>query len=130
MKRQILYVEDNPNNMLLIRRILQTEGHEMLEAVDGEEGWKVAIQEQPDLIFMDLLMPGIDGFELTRKIKDRPELSHIPIIILTAYGSPEMEQKAKEVGCDGFLYKPADILQIRTTVRQFLGTSTTAETYI
>ncbi len=126
MKRRILYVEDNPNNMLLIRRILQAEGHDMLEAVDGEEGWKVAVRERPDLIFMDLLMPGIDGFELTRKIKNTPELSHIPIIILTAYGNPEMERKAKEVNCDGFLYKPADILQIRTTVRQFLGTSAPA----
>ena len=126
MKRRILYVEDNPNNLLLIRRILQAEGLVMLEAVDGEEGWKVAVRERPDLIFMDLLMPGMDGFELTHKIKNTPELSHIPIIILTAYGNPEMERKATEVNCDGFLYKPADILQIQATLRQFLGTSAPA----
>ena len=120
MKR-ILYVEDNPNNMLLIRRILQAEGHEMIEAVDGESGWNEAVNKQPDLIFMDLLMPVINGFELTRRIKATPELSHIPIVVLTAYGSLEMEQKAREVGCDGFLHKPADIRQIQSVIRQFLG---------
>ena len=66
-------------------------------------------------------MPGIDGFALTSRIKMTPELSHIPIVVLTAYGSPELEKKANEVGCDGFLHKPADIRQIQTVLRQFLG---------
>ncbi len=123
MKR-ILYVEDNPNNMILVRRILRAEGHELLEAEDGESGWNTAIREHPDFIFMDLLMPGIDGFELTRKIKSTPELSHIPIVVLTAYGNVEMERKAKELGCDGFLHKPAGIQQIQAVLRQFLGAST------
>ncbi|MFQ5613496.1 MAG: response regulator [Anaerolineae bacterium] len=120
MKKRILYVEDNPNNMLLVKRILRAEGHEMLEAVDGESGWELTRRERPDFILMDLFMPGMDGFELTRKIKDTPDLSHIPIVVLTAYGSPETEAKAVEAGCDGFLHKPADIRQIRAVIRQFL----------
>ena len=63
MKRRILYVEDNPSNALLVRRILSAEGHEMLEAADGESGWNIAVNERPDFIFMDLLIPGIDGFD-------------------------------------------------------------------
>ena len=121
MKRRVLYVEDNPYNLLLIKRVLQAEGHEMIEALDGESGWHKAVQEQPDFIFMDLLMPGIDGFTLTRRIKMTPELSHIPIITLTAYGTPETKRKAKAAGCDGFLHKPADIGQIQAVLRQFLS---------
>jgi CheY-like chemotaxis protein len=123
VKRRILYIEDDPDNMLLVRRIIQTEGHEMLEAFDGESGWNVAMRERPDLIFMDLFLPGMDGFELTRKIKNTPKLRHIPVVVLTAYGHPEMERKAKEAGCDGFLHKPAGIRQIQEVLRQFLGSS-------
>lgn len=124
MKRRILYIEDDPDNMLLVRRIIQTEGHEMLEAFDSESGWNVALRERPDLIFMDLFLPGMDGFELTRKIKNTPELCLIPVVVLTAYGHPEMESKAKEAGCDGFLNKPAGIRQIQEVLRQFLSSST------
>ena len=124
MKKRVLYVDDNPNNRLLVKRILQAEGHEMIEAVDGESGWDTVVREAPDFIFVDLLMPGADGFELTRQIKSTPELSHIPIVTLTAYGSPETEKIAKEAGCDGFLHKPAKASQIQTILRQFLGAST------
>ncbi len=120
-QRRILYVEDNPNNMRLIRRIVQAKGHDLLEAADGASGWDVAYSERPDLIFMDLLIPGIDGFELTRKIKSTPELCHIPIVMLTAHGNLQTERRAQEAGCDGFLHKPADIRQIQKVLRQFLG---------
>jgi two-component system cell cycle response regulator DivK len=121
MKKRILYVDDNPNNRDLIRRILHAEGHEMLEAVDGESGWHAVNRETPDFIFMDILMPGIDGFELTRKIKSNPELSHIPVITLTAYGNPETEKIARDAGCDAFLHKPVGIKEIKTVLHQFLG---------
>jgi len=121
MKKRVLYIDDNPNNRLLVKRILQEEGHEMLEAVDGESGWQTVVHESPDFVFMDLLMPGIDGFELTRQIKSTPELSHIPIVTLTAYGSPETERIAREAGCDGFLHKPITSEQLQSVLRQFLG---------
>lgn len=122
MAKRILYVEDNPRNRLLVRRILEVEGYQLLEAVDGETGWVTATCEQPDLILMDLRLPGaISGFELTRRLKRHPDLWRVPIVALTAYGE-EAEAKAMAAGCDGFLHKPADIAQIRAAIHQFLHT--------
>ena len=129
MKKRILYVDDNPNNRLYVRRILVDEGYEMLEAGDGESGWQTAMQETPDVIFTDLLMPGIDGFELTRQIKSTPSLSHIPIITLTAFGNPETERIAKEAGSDSFLHKPATVHQIKTILQEYLGNNTMRSDY-
>ncbi len=121
MKKKILYVEDNPRNMILVRRILDVAKYELLEATDGASGWVTAIAQKPDLILMDLRLPGeISGFELTRRLKRHPELCQIPIIALTAYDMAE--DKALAAGCDGFLNKPADIRQIRQTIHNFLGT--------
>jgi two-component system cell cycle response regulator DivK len=120
MCKRILYVEDNPRNMLLVKRILQADGHELLEATNGETGWQTAVTERPDLILMDLRLPGeISGFELTRRIRATPELNHTPIIALTAYDYEETEAKARAAGCDDFLAKPADIRQIRAMLHKF-----------
>ena len=120
MCKRILYVEDNPRNMLLVKRILQADGHELLEATDGESGWKMAVAERPDLILMDLRLPGgVSGFTLTRQIKACLDLCHIPIIALTAYDYEETEVKARAAGCDDFLAKPADIRQIRAMLHKF-----------
>ncbi len=120
MCKRILYVEDNPRNMLLVRRILEAEGHKLLEAVDGESGWETAVSHSPDLILMDLRLPGeLTGFELTRRLKAHPDLAHIPIVALTAYGSDMAEEKARAAGCDDFLTKPADIREIRATLHKF-----------
>ena len=124
MKKRVLYIDDNPHNRQYVSRIVAAEGYEMLEACDGESGWHIVHQEVPDMIFMDLLMPGIDGFELMRQIKARPELSHIPIVTLTAYGNSDTERLAKAAGSDGFLHKPTNTLQLRTILRQFLGINT------
>ncbi len=122
MCKRILYVEDNPRNMLLVKRILEAEGHELLSAVDGEMGWETAVAQHPDLILMDLRLPGeISGFELTRRLKQHPDLRPIPIVALTAYGNDEAEARARAAGCDAFLTKPADIRQIRATLRQFFA---------
>lgn len=125
MNKRVLYVEDHPNNRLLVQRIVQAEGLEFLAAVDGAAGWHTAVAQQPDLIFMDLHLPGgMSGFDLTRQLKQHPALNHIPIIALTAYGSEEAEAAALEAGCIGFLRKPADIRQIRSVLRQYLGEPT------
>ncbi len=123
MKKCILYVEDAPQNMLLVGRILEALGHELLEAVDGKSGWELASNQTPDLILMDLHMPGeVNGFELTRRLKAHPDLKEIPVVALTSYGE-EAVQQAMEAGCDGFLHKPADIQQIRSTIDKYLGPS-------
>lgn len=122
MKKRILYVEDNANNMLLVRRIVEADGHTLLEATDGVGGWEAAVFARPDLILMDLLLPGaLDGFELTRRIKQHPDLGHIPVVALTAWDDREAEARAMVAGCDGFLRKPADIRQIRAVLHQFLN---------
>lgn len=120
MKRLILHVEDNPQNRTVVKRLLQAEGYEVLEAADGHHGWNLAVRERPDLILMDLLLPQMDGFELARKIKTTPELSHIPVLVLTAYESSEVRSKAREACFDGFLRKPLDIDRLEVVLRQFL----------
>lgn len=122
MSKQVLYVEDHPNNRLLVQRIVEAEGLTFLTAVDGESGWETAVSHPPDLILMDLHLPGaLNGFDLTRKIKRYAPLSHIPIVALTAFGSSEAEQAALDAGCVDFLRKPADIRQIRQTLHRYLG---------
>ena len=121
MCKRILYVEDNPRNMLLVRRILEAEGHELLEAVDGESGWETAVSHIPDFILMDLRLPGeLTGFELTRRLKAHPDLTHIPIVALTAYGNDMAEEKALAAGCSAFPTKSADSPEIRPTLRKFV----------
>lgn len=124
MKKRILYVEDNPNNRQLIRRIMKAEGHELLEATDGESGWNVAARERPDFILIDLSLPGIDGLELTRIIRADPDLGHIPIVALTAHGDADVERMARQAGCDDFLHKPANTHKIRQVLGRFLSMET------
>lgn len=125
MNKQILYVDDNLPNRLLIKRIVEAEGYTLLEAENATEGWETAVDSKPDLILMDLHLPGeSSGFDLTRRIKMTPNLSHIPIIAITAHGHSEAEAQAMSAGCIGFLHKPADIRQIRQTLRQYLNIAT------
>lgn len=122
MVKSVLYVEDNFNNALLVKRIVQAEGHVFLNAIDGQEGWQLALAQMPDLIFVDLRLPGtIDGFSLIKRLKAESELKDIPAIVLTAFGRGTVEKQAREAGCDGFLHKPADIRQIRAVIREHLG---------
>lgn len=121
MAKMVLYVEDNFNNRLLVRRIVAAEGYEYQEAETGEAGWEAILAQRPDFILVDLRLPGeMSGFELTRLIKSHPELKNTPVVVLTAYGNEEAENKAKAAGCNDFLAKPADIRQIRAVLHQFL----------
>lgn len=119
---QVLYIEDHPNNTLLIQRVIQNEGHQFLHAADGESGRLTLQTNRPDLIFVDLRLPGdISGFDLIRYIKTTLELKDIPVVVLTAYGRGDAETEAEAAGCDAFLHKPADIRQVRAVIRQYLG---------
>lgn len=134
MKKRILYVEDNPRNMVLIKRIMTADGYEFLEATDGQMGWDTAVREQPDLILMDLHLLGeLSGFELTYRLRQNPDFQQTPIIALTAYNSADVENQAREAGCDDFLTKPANIRQIRDVVSQYLmplDAKTTANSFV
>jgi len=105
MKR-ILVIEDNGTNMYLIGFILRKNGHEVIEARNGEEGVELAIKEKPDLILMDIQLPGIDGLEATRRIRESEADGEIPIIALTSYAMAGDKEKAISAGCTGYIEKP------------------------
>ena len=120
MNEKILIVEDNPRNMAVTLLTLRGHGYTLLEAVDGEEALKVADREKPDLILTDIRLPKIDGLEVTRRIRQMPACSHIPIIALTAYAMKGDEEKAMEAGCDAYLTKPFHIHELRSVVAEML----------
>src|ERR1051325_10956970 len=119
MKR-ILVIEDTEDNRLILGDLLSNAGYELIEAVDGLEGVAAAEREKPDLILMDIQLPGIDGYEATRRIRAIPALVGVPIIAVTSYALSGDETKAREAGCDGYIAKPYSPRQLLATVRQFL----------
>lgn len=117
---KILYIEDNHQNMRLVRKILCHAGYEMLEAADGLTGLDVAARETPDLILMDVNLPDIDGLEATARLKSSPILSCIPVIALTANAMVGDREKALQAGCDGYLPKPVSRAELLETVGSFV----------
>jgi two-component system cell cycle response regulator DivK len=105
----ILIVEDNETNRKLLRDVLQFKGYRTIEAEMGEDGVTLAMQHKPDLILMDYQLPGIDGIEAFRRIRNSSDTAHIPIVAVTASAMPEEAKKMKEAGFDGFLTKPINV---------------------
>jgi len=103
---KILVVEDNPANMKLAEMLLRKAGHSVLSAVDAEAGLTMARAERPDLILMDIQLPGMDGLAATVLLKQDPSTSSIPVIALTAMAMSDDREKARLAGCDGYLAKP------------------------
>ena len=120
MKEKILIVEDEPKNMRLVKMALRGKGYSLLEATDGEEALNVAMREQPDLIIMDVRLPKVNGLEVTRKLRETPEFSHVPIIGLTAYAMKGDKERALEAGCDEYLSKPINTLQLPNVIAEML----------
>lgn len=118
MLGRILYIEDNPVNMRLIKKMLKIMDYDMVEAYDGLSGISGAERIQPDLILMDINLPDVSGFEITRQIKASPVLNHIPVVALTA--DPSNYRQCLEAGCDGYLNKPISRAELLRTVRQFI----------
>ncbi|KAB2902617.1 MAG: response regulator [Anaerolineae bacterium] len=115
MPKRILYVEDNFQNKRLVRKILTAKGYEVLEADNGEAGVSMALEERPDLILMDISIPGIDGIEATRQIKENPQTKSIPIVALTANAMRGDRERFLAAGCDDYLPKPIstpDLLRV------------------
>ena len=117
---RILYVEDNEDNIYVVKNRFTRAGFTVLVATDGEQGVAMAAAEQPDLILMDLRLPVLDGWEATRRIKAQPETRHIPIIALTALAMTGDREKALEAGCDDFDIKPVEMPRLLEKVRALL----------
>jgi two-component system, cell cycle response regulator DivK len=121
MAARILCVEDNPQNMRLVRKILKHEGYVVLEAEDGASGLAVAEAEIPDLILMDVNLPDIDGLEVTRRIKAQAHLKHIPIVALTANAMYGDEERCLAAGCDGYIAKPVSKEKLVISIEMYLS---------
>ncbi|GLH72970.1 two-component system response regulator [Geothrix limicola] len=119
----LLLVEDNEMNRDAISRLLERRGFTVLTAVDGEEGIQLCEEKQPDLVLMDLGLPGIDGFEATRRIKANPQTARIPVVALTARVLTSDQEAAFAAGCDDYDTKPADLTRLVGKIRALLGTS-------
>jgi len=119
--KRILVVDDNPRNLKLAFDVLEDAGYEVVEAMDAEEAQTMIDRNLPDLILMDIALPGMDGLTLTRKIKANERTKHIRIIALTAFAMKGDDQKALAAGCDGYITKPIDIHQLPVQVAEVLG---------
>lgn len=124
MTKRILVVEDNPDNRILITDVLSSMDYEVLVAMDGEEGVTMARNEVPDLILMDLSLPLKDGWAATKEIKDQDNLSHIPVIALTAHAMVGDREKAIKAGCDDYISKPIDLRELSSKLAHFLDNTT------
>ena len=115
---RIVHIEDDPANRLLVRKLLGRAGHEVLDAADGIEGVRLACESSPDLVLVDLNIPGLDGFEVTLRLRGEAGLAGVPIVAITAEGDRDT---SLSVGCDGFLQKPIDARTFAATIAKYLG---------
>ena len=120
-KKTVLLVEDNEDNLVVYRTILEHVGYEVIEARDGEEGVNRARSEHPDIILMDISIPKMDGWEATERLKADSDTAEIPIIALTAHALEEDRAKAMRAGCDGYLAKPVEPRRVVQEVEKFIG---------
>jgi two-component system, cell cycle response regulator DivK len=121
MTTRILVVEDHEDNRRILRDLLTNVGFELIEAVTGPEGVEMAKVHRPDLILMDLQLPGIDGYEAARRIKAEPALSSVPIIAVTSYALSGDEEMALAAGCVAYIAKPYSPRQLLATIREHLS---------
>jgi CheY-like chemotaxis protein len=118
--KSLLIVDDNPENLKLILMVLATSGHELVTATDAILALHAIEQRTPDLILLDLQLPGMDGLELTRRLRANAHTRAIPIVAVTAYAMKGDEDKARDAGCDGYLVKPIDKRLLREVVKSYL----------
>jgi two-component system, cell cycle response regulator DivK len=119
--KRILVIEDTEDNRRIMRDLLTSVGYELLEAITGLQGVRMAAEHRPDLILMDIQLPELDGYEATRRIKADPACAAIPIIAVTSYALSGDEAKTREAGCDAYLAKPVSPRALLAKVREFIG---------
>jgi len=122
MSSNILYIEDNPDNMMLVKRALEARGYRLLQAVNGLSGVETAEREEVDLILLDINLPDIDGYEVARRLRKslKPALLHTPIIAITANALKGDAEKALDAGCDVYMSKPINIRELWARVEAFV----------
>lgn len=120
-RKRILCIEDNDSNMRLVARIVEGEKHDFLAAIDGVTALALARREQPDLILLDINIPGLNGLDLARQLKSEAALSSIPIIATTANVLLGDRERCLEAGCDEYLAKPLDVRELQMILRGYLG---------
>lgn len=122
MGNNVLYIEDNPDNMMLVKRALESRGYKLLEAVNGLTGVSMAAQLDVDLILLDINLPDIDGYEVARRIRasEKPALAYVPIIAITANALKGDAEKALSAGCDVYMSKPINIRELWARVEAFV----------
>lgn len=121
MSPRILVVEDQEDNRRILHDLLVSAGYEVIEAATGEDGVLAAERHRPDLILMDIQLPGLDGYEATRRIKANPALRGIPIIAVTSYALSGDDRKAFEAGCAAYVSKPFSPRELLAKVREYLA---------
>ncbi|HEX6249268.1 MAG TPA: response regulator [Nocardioidaceae bacterium] len=118
--RRILVVEDNPKNLKLVRDVLVHSGYDVVEATTGEDGVRLAGETSPDLILMDLQLPGIDGAEALRRIRAGEDTPRVPVVAVTAFAMDDDRQRAFDAGFNGYIEKPISVRSFPEQVRDFL----------
>ena len=121
MAARILIVDDNPVNLKLASELLELDGYEVSQAADAEQAQEMLARDLPDLILMDIALPGMDGLTLTRRIKADSRLKHIPVVALTAFAMKGDDQKAYDAGCEAYITKPIDTRGLPKTVANLLA---------
>jgi len=119
---RILVVEDNPINMTLFSSVLESAGLTVLKAVNARDGITLVEAEMPDMILMDVQLPGMDGLSATRMLKGKPGTSHIPIVVISAFGTLGEEEEIINSGCDAYVRKPIDYKHLLKLITDILNT--------
>ena len=125
MPKRVLAIEDNMSNMILISRVVEAEGYELLKAADGISALDLLAKEKPDLILLDINIPGIHGLELASRLKADPRLADVPLIATTANVLLGDRERCLEAGCDDYLPKPLDIRELRQMMNRYLAAAAT-----
>jgi CheY-like chemotaxis protein len=115
---KILLVEDSEDNRLMMKRLLEMSGYEVVEAVNGEQAVNFAKQDPPDLILMDLSLPRVDGLAASRRIRNLPQLKEVPIVVVSAHDSADFHAEALAAGCNEYVTKPIDFGQLEVLLRR------------
>ncbi len=126
MTKTVLIVEDNDLNMKLFHDLLEAHGYATIQTKDGMEALKIARDQRPDLILMDIQLPEVSGLEVTKWIKEDDNLRSIPVVAVTAFAMKGDEEKIRQGGCEAYIAKPISVTQFLETVRGLVGEAESA----